>query len=146
MAMLLAFLCSVCVSADDPPATRAATGTVKVTITDLRNDKGNLVYGVFKTEDGFPTNEGKSRFWRVRRASDANRTFVCELPPGTYAASVLHDENANGAMDRGAFGIPREGYGVTNNPKPRLRQATFKEAAFELKEDGAVLTISLQYF
>jgi uncharacterized protein (DUF2141 family) len=43
-------------------------------------------------------------------------------------------------------GIPVEGYGVTNNPKPALRAATFKEATFTLPGEGATMTISLQYF
>ena len=59
---------------------------------------------------------------------------------------MLHDENKNGDMDRGIGGVPREGYGVTNNPKPRFRKATFLEALFTLPPDGATLTISLQYF
>ena len=49
-------------------------------------------------------------------------------------------------MDKGFGGIPLEGYGVTNNPKPRLRKATFAEAAFTLPPEGARMTISLQYF
>jgi uncharacterized protein (DUF2141 family) len=73
-------------------------------------------------------------------------TFTTRLPPGRYAAGVLHDENRNGDMDKGIGGIPLEGYGVTNNPKPRLRKATFEEASFTLPPEGAEMTISLQYF
>jgi len=49
-------------------------------------------------------------------------------------------------MDKGLGGIPLEGYGVTNNPKPRFRKATFAEATFTLPPDGADLTIAVQYF
>ena len=34
---------------------------------------------------------------------------------------VLHDENSNNKFDRIFVGIPKEGYGVTNNPKPAAR-------------------------
>ena len=72
--------------------------------------------------------------------------FAAELPPGDYAATVLHDENKNNSMDTNLIGIPTEGYGVTNNPKPRFRAAKFKEAIFNLPAGGAEMTISVQYF
>ena len=80
---------------------------------------------------------------RVVLVSDASP--LAGLPPGRYGASVLHDENANGAMDTGAFGVPNEGYGVTNNPKPKFRAAKYAEAEFDLPADGRTLPISIQY-
>ena len=115
-----------------------------VTVKDLRNRKGLLVFGVFDQSDGFPNVETKSVYWEVKDA-DGDGTFTVQLPPGRYAASVLHDENRSGDMDRGFGGLPLEGYGVTNNPKPKLRAATFKEATFALPPEGAEMTISLQY-
>ena len=131
------------------PAARADEGTqalLTIKVTDLRNHKGDLIFGVFKTADGFPTQKEKSVNWQVKAADADTVTFTAKLPPGEYSASVLHDENRNGKMDFGAFGRPLEGYGVTNNPKPRLRQAKFKEALFTLPPEGATMTISIQYF
>lgn len=129
------------------PAAAARAATLTVTVTDLRNRTGQLVFGVFTAADGFPTTQAKSVNWQVKDPiGDGAVTFTCSLPPGKYGASVLHDENRNGDMDRGAFGIPKEGYGVSNNPKPKLRQATFDESTFTLPPEGAAVTISLQYF
>ena len=114
-------------------------------IRDRRNRKGVLIFGVFKQADGFPNVQKKSVYWEVRDASAENLTFTAHLPPGKYAASVLHDENRSGEMDRGFGGLPLEGYGVTNNPKPKMRAATFNEATFTLPEEGKALTISVQY-
>jgi uncharacterized protein (DUF2141 family) len=129
-----------------PATTTPAGAPVVITIKDVRNKKGNLIFGVFRTPDGFPTVESKSVYWEVRAAAADSHTFTAHLPPGRYGASVLHDENGNGDMDRGIGGIPLEGYGVTNNPKPLLRAATFKEATFDLPPSGATMTISMQYF
>lgn len=118
--------------------------TVKV--VDLRNHKGQLIFGVFKSADGFPTEEKKSVNWQIKPADVPEAMFTVTLPPGNYAASVLHDENKNGKMDKDFLGIPQEGYGVTNNPKPKLRAATFEEARFTLPGAGSTLTISIQYF
>jgi uncharacterized protein (DUF2141 family) len=128
------------------PASQRAGAPLTVTIKDLRNQKGRLIFGVFKTADGFPSVESKSVHWEVKDANSRPITFTTYLPQGRYAASVLHDENRSGDMDRGVAGIPLEGYGVTNNPKPRLRAATFNEATFTLPPEGAEMTISVQYF
>jgi uncharacterized protein (DUF2141 family) len=129
------------------PATQPLA-TLTVQIKDLRNTRGELIFGVFTSADGFPSEEGKSVAWEVRatKGGKGSIVFTATLPPGTYAASVLHDENKSGNMDKGLGGIPKEGYGVTNNPKPRFRAATFGEATFTLPPEGAKRTISVQYF
>ena len=130
------------------PATQPLA-TLTIEVKDLRNARGQLIFGVFKSGDGFPSDERKSVAWEVRpakRAGGGAILFTAALPPGMYAASVLHDENKSGNMDKGLGGIPKEGYGVTNNPKPRFRAATFGEATFTLPPVGAQRTISVQYF
>ena len=131
------------VSAGTPGQAPEAVLTVKV--ADLRNHKGDLIFGVFKTADGFPNVKEKSVNWQVKPAGDSV-VFTAKLPPGKYGASVLHDENRNGQMDRNSIGIPIEGYGVTNNPKPAMRAAKFDEALFTLPKEGKEMTISIQYF
>ncbi len=113
-------------------------------VVDLRNHKGDLIFGVFKSAEGFPNVKEKSVNWQVKAAGDGV-VFTAKLPVGKYGASVLHDKNRNGQMDR-SFGVPVEGYGVTNNPKPALRAATFEEATFTLPKEGKEMTISIQYF
>lgn len=124
----------------------AVDALLTVTVKDMRNRKGDLIFGVFTQADGFPNVQAKSVYWEVKSADADAVTFTMRLPPGRYAAGVLHDENRSGDMDKGLAGIPLEGYGVTNNPKPSLRKATFEEATFTLPPEGAAMTISLQYF
>jgi uncharacterized protein (DUF2141 family) len=131
------------------PATAPATqptATLTITIKDLRNHDGQLIFGVFKTAAGFPTDSKKAANWQVKKIDADTVTFTCDLPPGKYGASVLHDENKNDKMDKNVAGIPKEGYGETNNPKPRFRAATFDESLFTLPPEGKILTISVQYF
>ena len=144
----LAALAYSALAATTGPATAPASqpaAKLTITVKDLRNHKGDLIFGVFKQADGFPSTKDKSINWQVKPAADGVE-FTAKLAPGKYAASVLHDENRNGKMDNDAVGVPVEGYGVTNNPKPKFRGATFKEATFDLPPQGATLTISLQYF
>ena len=133
-------------SAATNPTTAPSGALLTVTITDVRNRKGDLIFGVFTQADGFPNVKGKSVYWEVKPADADRVTFTTRLPPGRYAAGVLHDENRNGDMDKNLAGIPTEGYGVTNNPKPRFRKATFEEATFTLPPEGMETTIGVQYF
>jgi uncharacterized protein (DUF2141 family) len=128
------------------PSTAPAGALLTITITDVRNHKGDLVFGVFTQPDGFPNVQSKSAYWAVKPADADRVTFTTRLPPGRYAAGVLHDENCSGDMDKNALGVPTEGYGVTNNRKPRFRKATFQEATFTLPPEGTQKTISVQYF
>src|SRR5687767_2961513 len=121
------------------PTQPLAKLTIKV--VDVRNTKGQMIFGVFDAEKGFPSDEEHAKNWQVRDVDTKTMEFTCELPPGTYAASVLHDENKNGDMDKHGVGIPKEGYGVTNNPKPKFRQAKFSEATFDLPPEGRTLKI-----
>lgn len=141
-------------SSSAQPTTTATGGppaTLTIKTVDLRNRNGQLIFGVFTQSDGFPSDAKKSVNWQVKAATENDPAdpkvvvFTCQLPPGMYGASVLHDENKNGQMDT-RLGIPREGYGVTNNPKPKFRAAKFSESTFTLPPQGATLTISLQYF
>jgi uncharacterized protein (DUF2141 family) len=137
----------VCIAAGPPASTQPAlakTAHLVIHTADLRNHDGQLIFGVFKTGDGFPNTEKKSVNWQVKPAT-SDGVFECDLSPGVYAASILHDENGNGDMDFNLAGVPTEGYGVTNNPKPTFRKAKFDEATFTLPASGATLTISIQY-
>jgi uncharacterized protein (DUF2141 family) len=127
-----------------PPPDGAAL--LRVQVIDVRSTQGQMIFGVFDQAKGFPKEEKRSVNWQTKRADADELVFECRLPPGRYAASVLHDENFNGEMDTNLLGIPSEGYGVTNNPKPKRRAARFDEARFDLPAEGRVLTISLQYF
>ena len=100
------------------------------------------VEDVFTSADGFPTDSKKAVDWQIKPPDGDSVVFTAQLPPGVYGASVLHDENKNGKMDKDFAGIPKEGYGVTNNPKPSLRAATFKESTFTLPPEGAEMTIN----
>ena len=49
------------------------------------------------------------------------------LPSGTYALALIHDENGNGKLDT-LMGIPKEGFGFSKNPAIRFGPPSFKSA------------------
>lgn len=144
--MCLALLCSVHLQAQSTAPATQPLAKLRIEVVDVRASKGNLIFGIFANSAGFPTDSKKASNWQIKPADSKGVAFECQLPPGKYGASVLHDQNSNGNMDTSMLGIPSEGYGVTNNPKPRFRQAGFDESIFTLPPEGATLKISIQYF
>lgn len=68
-----------------------------------------------------------------------------DIPPGTYAIAVIHDENMNGKLDSSWLGIPKEGYGFSNNAKGVVGAPLFSAASFPYDGQNVDLTISLHY-
>jgi uncharacterized protein (DUF2141 family) len=66
------------------------------------------------------------------------------IASGTYAIAAFLDENGNGKMDTNFFGIPKEKYGFSNNIRPMMRAATFKEASFTVTNRENTINIKLK--
>jgi uncharacterized protein (DUF2141 family) len=122
--------------------------TLTVRVTGARNTKGKIGVTLFQDAQGFPDDASKA----IRQQSveidpntmSAQATFK-DLPQGTIAVSVLHDENGNGKMDKNLVGVPKEGYGASNNPKKKKRAPTFDEAKFSLNDSEQAIEITLIY-
>jgi uncharacterized protein (DUF2141 family) len=126
-----------------PPA-----GTLTVNVTRARNAKGKMGVGLFKSAAGFPEDDSKMVAWQIIDIDPrtlSSRAVFRDLPLGVYAVSARHDENNNGKLDKNFLGIPTEGYGISQNPKPRLRTPTFDEAKFSLKASEQAIEIRLVY-
>lgn len=95
---------------------------------------GTLRCALWKGEDGWPTKDAKA-FARVEVQPAQGQCVFPDLEPGTYAVSVLHDEDGDGVLATNVFGIPREGWATTRNVKPALRGPTFAESKVSLTAD-----------
>ncbi len=121
-------------------------GSVVVNIDGFRTDSGIARVAVFDEATGFPDKDDHA----LRRAAskiDGGRVEVRfdSLPYGVYAVAVYHDENADGKLNKGLFGRPKEGYGVSNNVVHARHAPTFDEAQFPLDSDLTTLEIHVHY-
>jgi len=129
-------------------ATEKGTAALKVQVTGARNAKGTIRAALFRGEKGFPSDA--SQAVRTQAAEIDGKTMTAQfvfadLPEGVYAVSVFHDENSNQKFDKNLMGIPKEGYGASNNPKKRMGPPGFEEAKFALSGTGQSLEIKLIY-
>ena len=124
------------------PASPAAELNVKV--TGVRDDAGQIKLMLFDRAEGF-RKEDKARAVLVRPASSGQiEARFTELPAGKYAVIAYHDENGDGQLNLRFGMFPKEGYGLSNNPKlsgpPR-----FADAACDLDQTPLSLDIRLKY-
>lgn len=113
--------------ADD--ASKAAG--IKVEVSGMRNDKGQLGCSLFKGPDGFPR-DGSKKFRHLWAPINGGRgeCFFAGVPAADYAITIFHDENGNGKFDSNFVGYPLEGYGFSNNVKPMFKAPDFDETKF----------------
>ena len=108
-----------------------AQAGIKVTIQDLRSNKGHVLISLFRNGNGFPDEPEKAI--RKQRLSITDRSATVTfpgLPSGQYAIAILHDENDDEKMNKNFFGIPKEGYGFSNNVTGMFGPPSFGKASF----------------
>lgn len=110
--------------ADFPP------DTVIAIVRALRNDRGHVRGAIYPSRETF-THEGQgtstciARVWR-----GVSRCIFLDVPAGTYAVGVMHDEDDDDHFDQGFLGIPEEGYGFSRNARGSLGPPSFESASF----------------
>lgn len=110
-----------------------AQNTIAVSVTGFKNNTGKAMVGLYNTKTDFLKKPYKS--FPSKIINGKVQVSFEEIPDGTYAISVYHDENDNDEFDR-VFGmIPKEDYGNSNNVPPRFGPPKWEDALFEIKDD-----------
>ncbi len=83
----------------------------------------------------------------VKVPARAGVTLAClHVPnPGTYGLALYHDANANGKIDRNGLGIPKEGFGFSNNPRILFSAPKLKSVRLAVNAPGAQTRIRMRY-
>ena len=127
--------CVFCMLSSSTPKTY----DLEVKIEGLKNQKGNVYIGVYDTKKDFE-GMGKRVDGKIIKATDSRVYQVFKLPAKTYAIAVFHDENGNGKLDKNLLGVPKEGYGFSNEGN----KPGFDNASFQLNSDKSFV-IRLKY-
>ena len=121
---------------------------LRIHVDGFRNTKGNLGTVIFTSPSGWPENLDKSFRHGPAPIDARTRTATAiwsDLPPGNYGVAAIHDENSNHHLDRNFLGIPKEGFGFTNNPHVYLGPPSFSQAQVHVGCPVTDVIIHLQY-
>lgn len=148
---LVAGLMVGCASADtgraEPAAPVASTGEASrliVRVEGLRSSRGSVRLAAFDSAETFP-DAGAVRT-HVAPARGEPTFDLGELPAGRYAVVAIHDENDNGTLDQGLFGIPEEGAGASSGAQGYFSPPDFDEAVFALSPPRTEAVVEMVYW
>ena len=115
---------------------------------ELKNLKveGTVYITLYNSEEGYPMDSGKAFAKNMKKvAANTEKIVFNDVPYGTYAVSVWHDQNDNQKMEKSLIGIPKEGLGVSNDAKGKMGPPKFKDAKFEVKQEKTDISITVKY-
>jgi uncharacterized protein (DUF2141 family) len=121
------------------------SNSLTLTVTNVKNEQGVVRVLLFKGESGFPDDPDKAfKSASVKISGNKAVTVFDNIPEGTYALSVFHDSQNTGKLRTNAFGIPRDGYGFSNDAMGTFGPPSFDKAAFKVTAGKNNVSINLR--
>ena len=125
-----------------PPAhaqsSEGPTSTLTVQVDGLDSNEGTVRAELTTAEnyDG----DGNVRASTLSIQDRKARWTIEDVPHGTYAVRLYHDEDDDGELDTNMFGVPQEAFGFSNDARGNMGPPDFEEAAFTLESDSLSMT------
>jgi uncharacterized protein (DUF2141 family) len=109
-----------------------AQSDLEVEIFKLKSDKGMVIVNLLDRDEELVE---KKSAW----INDHTCILVFkDLPDGQYAVRFIHDENSNKKLDTNFIGIPKEGFGFSNDAFGRFGPKDFEEWLFPVAGDSKI--------
>jgi len=110
---------------------------ITINVPNAPSDKGKILYALY-TEKNFLGDPVLSSAAKIKDGKSTTR--FNGVSAGTYAVIIFHDSNDNGKLDMDEYGMPKENFALSNNPRsmgpPQFQNAKFtldKSMALEIK-------------
>jgi len=121
----------------------ALAARLDIELTGVENDHG-LVRVAVCTPETFATKH--CPFTGAAPAKPGSVTVSVDgIPPGRYAIQAYHDEDGDGRLRRGLFGIPAEAIGFSRDARVRLSAPNFEDAAIDVAEPATATRLRLRH-
>lgn len=140
MSMLIRIISIIVISFISAQLNAQDRYTITVNVAGASSNDGKIFLALYRVKANFLKQPFKDLKSKISNKG-CEVTFE-DLPAGTYAVSIFHDENDNGKMDTNFIGIPKEDYGCSNGATGFMGPPKWEDAKFELKENKSI-TITL---
>jgi uncharacterized protein (DUF2141 family) len=121
-------------------------GNLKVVVNNIKSKSGQIGFSLYNSADAFPSQTEKALISEfVKIAGNSVEYTFTNLPLGTYAVSVVHDEDNDKKLKTNFLGMPKEGVGVSNNAKGLFGPPKYNDAKFDFNKSEQTITITLAY-
>lgn len=127
-----------------------ATDTCKADVAQVRVTVNNVGFGgilsveLYHDPKNFLNKKGRTRRIRIP-ATEASHTVCFNLQKrGTYAVAAYHDRDGNRKLNKRWNLLPKEPFGLSNNPELDYSFPKFSDSAFTTTDLGIDITINLR--
>jgi uncharacterized protein (DUF2141 family) len=110
-----------------------------VVIKNVKGNAGNIRLAIYNSDDQFMKKEIAAV--EVKAVNGQVVAVLKNIGVGTYAISVIHDANNNKELDSNAFGMPKEGFGFSNDAMGMFGPPDFKKASFVYTNQEVVVNL-----
>jgi len=121
-----------------------ATSSLTINVGNVRNNHGRVVVDICPQSQFL--GDACPYHGQAQARAGTTTVVVPNVPAGQFAVQAFHDENGNGEVDRGLFGIPKEGIGFSRNARIGLGPPKWRDAVFTHGAQAATMSFNLRYF
>ena len=109
-----------------------AQSSITVDIVDLENDKGRVIVALL--------DEHEEDYMDTSSVISNNKCTLIfnDVKHGKYAVRFFHDENEDKELDTNFLGIPKEGFGFSNDAMGKFGPKDFSEWLFDVSGDTRI--------
>ena len=153
-APILAILSFLLVSGAAPAraqAEEACTGTPSpfrliVNVEKVRSSQGLIAVTLYADDARrFLAKRGSLYVGRVPARTPTTPVCIHVPSPGIYGLAVYHDADGNRSFNRNGLGLPREGYGFSNNAPALFGLPSFRAVRLNVPGNGSETRVKLRY-
>jgi len=109
--------------------TNSFAGKLKIKISNIKEKKGAIHYGIYNSPNDFPDEKGKIIGGYIEVSEVLKNGLVIKnLDEAYYAVAIFHDKNSNNEFDS-FLAIPTERYGFSRNAPVFLGPPKFEDAS-----------------
>jgi len=116
---------------------------VTLEVNNVISDRGHIVAALCERGEVFPRK--CARVTRESALKSVTKLYFKNVPKGTFAITVFHDENDDGKLNVDASNIPAEGYGFSRDAVGHFGPPKFDDAAVAVIDGNNQFTINLIY-
>ncbi len=125
----------------------AEAQSLTIKVTGIRNTKGWLQVAIFENEQQFrDETPWKKLYFEKTDISEGCKNIKIDLKPGTYAITVLDDEDRSKDMTFKYYVYPVEGVGFSNYQLHGMTKPAFKDFDFAMGQTNEVVNVKIKYF
>lgn len=141
MKNLITIICITLFSTITLNAQQSKQNDITVVISNLNSNTGKVFVALYNSESSFLRKGIKNDIKEI--LNNSCTIIFKDVPNGTYAVSMFHDENNNGKMDTNFMKIPKENYGCSNNAKGFMGPPKWEDAKFAVFNESFTQKINL---